>query len=69
MIAGGKEVKRTGVLPVIKTVLFAAMGVRRKADHERETQAADPALIIATGVVAAALFVLTLAIVVRMVVH
>ncbi len=56
-----------GMLNVLKTVLFAAIGVRRKEDHDRETQPVHPAAIIAAGLFAALLFVLTLVFVVRMV--
>ncbi len=61
--------KSAGALNAIKTVMFAAMGVRRKADHERGTQPAHPAAVIAAGLMATALFVLTLVRVLRMVVH
>jgi hypothetical protein len=44
------------------------MGVRRKADHERQTQPVSPVYLIVAGVVFAALFVLTLVVIVRIVV-
>jgi len=59
---------RPGLLDVVKTVLFGAMGVRRKADHERQTQPVNPVYLVAAGVVFAALFVLTLITIVRIVV-
>lgn len=58
---------RPGLLDVVKTVLFGAIGVRRKADHERETQPMNPVYVIVAGLVFAALFVLTLIVIVRIV--
>jgi len=55
-------------LDVIKTIAFGALGVRRRADHERETVRIKPLHIIIAGVVAAALFILTLVTIVHMVV-
>jgi hypothetical protein len=63
-----KDAMRPGLLDVVKTVLFGAMGVRRKADHERQTQPVSPVYLIVAGVVFAALFVLTLVVIVRIVV-
>lgn len=59
---------RPGLLDVVKTVLFGAMGVRRKADHERQTQPVNPVYLIVAGLVFAALFILTLIVIVRIVV-
>lgn len=59
---------RPGLLDVVKTVLFGAMGVRRKADHERQTHPVNPVYLIIAGLVFAALFVLTLIVIVRIVV-
>ena len=71
MSAGEAEMgqdRRPGLLEVAKTVLFGALGIRRKADHERETQAVKPVYLIVAGLVFAALIVLTLITVVRIVV-
>ena len=59
---------RPGLLDVVKTVLFGAMGIRRGVDHERQTQPVNPVYLIVGGVVFAALFVLTLITIVRIVV-
>jgi len=59
---------RPGLLDVVKTVLFGALGVRRRADHERQTQPVRPVYLIVAGVAFAALFVLTLIVIVRIVV-
>lgn len=52
----------------VKTVLFGALGVRRRVDHDRETVQVKPVQIIAVGLVAAVIFVLTLIVIVRWVV-
>jgi Protein of unknown function (DUF2970) len=62
------ETMRPDLLDVIKTLLFGALGVRRRADHERQTQPVSPVYLIVGGIVFAALFVLTLITIVRIVV-
>ncbi|MDX1374000.1 MAG: DUF2970 domain-containing protein [Burkholderiales bacterium] len=59
--------KQASFLDVIKTVAFGALGIRRRADHERETARIKPAYLIVAGLVAAALFILTLVAIVRIV--
>jgi hypothetical protein len=59
--------RNPGLLEVAKTVLFGALGIRRRADHERETRALKPVYLIVAGLVFAALFILTLILVVRIV--
>jgi hypothetical protein len=49
----------------IKTVLFGFIGVRRKADHEKAEL--NPLHVIFAGVTLAALFILTLVTVVKIV--
>ena len=63
-----RAVKQPLFLDVLKTIAFAALGVRRRADHERETTRIKPLHIIIAGIVAAALFILTLITIVRLVV-
>jgi hypothetical protein len=60
--------KQASFLDVLKTIAFGALGVRRRADHERETTRIKPIYIIVAGIVAAALFILTLITIVRFVV-
>jgi hypothetical protein len=50
-------------MEAIKTVLYGAIGIRRKADHERAR--VRPVQIIAAAIVFVALFILTL----RTIVH
>jgi len=49
----------------LKTALSALIGIRRKADHER--QRINPVHLIVAGVVLAAFFVFTLIAIVRIV--
>ncbi|MCG6952567.1 MAG: DUF2970 domain-containing protein [Betaproteobacteria bacterium] len=63
-----RVMKPASFLDVVKTIAFGALGVRRRADHERETTRIKPLHIIVAGIVAAALFILTLITIVRMVV-
>jgi hypothetical protein len=60
--------KQASFLDVLKTIAFGALGVRRRADHEQETARIKPLHIIIAGIIAAALFILTLITIVRMVV-
>jgi hypothetical protein len=62
------SVKPASFLDVIKTVAFGALGVRRRSDHERGAARIKPIYIIVAGIIAAALFILTLITVVRIVV-
>jgi hypothetical protein len=63
-----RVVKQASFLDVLKTIAFGALGVRRRADHERETTRIKPLHIVVAGIVAAALFILTLITIVRLVV-
>ena len=58
-------VKPASFLDVVKTVLAGAIGIRRKADHERAP--VKPAHIIIAGIVFAVLFIFTLLAVVKIV--
>ncbi|MGH8706721.1 MAG: DUF2970 domain-containing protein [Burkholderiales bacterium] len=49
----------------LKTVLSGMIGIRRRADHER--QRINPVHVVIAGVVLAALFILTLVAIVRIV--
>jgi len=52
---------------VAKTVIAGLLGVRRRAHHDVQTTDVRPLHIIAAGLAAAAVFVLTLVAVVRLV--
>ena len=57
-----------GIFDTLKTVLAGMLGVRSKADHERESASLNPLHVIIAGVVVAVLFVLTLVAIARFVV-
>lgn len=61
----GAAVKPASFFDLVKTVLAGAIGIRRKADHERAP--VKPAHIIIAGIVFAVLFVLTLVTIVKIV--
>ena len=52
-------------METVKTVLWGALGIRRRADHERSPL--KPVHLIAAAVIFVALFILTLVTVVRIV--
>jgi hypothetical protein len=59
-------IKRASFLDTLKTVLYGAIGVRRRADHERAQ--IRPAYLVVAALLFLFLFVLTLRLVVSMVV-
>jgi preprotein translocase subunit Sec61beta len=52
----------------IKAVLWSFFGVRRRADHESDVTKLNPVHVVIAGLIVAALFVVTLLMVVRWVV-
>lgn len=58
-------VKPGSFLDILKTLLAGAIGIRRRADHERAP--VKPAHIIIAGILFAVLFVLTLVTIVKIV--
>ena len=58
---------RPRLVDVVKTVLAWFFGVRRRATHDAQSARIRPAHVIVVGLVAAALFVMTLVGVVRLV--
>jgi len=57
--------RRAGPLDVVKTVLSAFVGIRRRAEHDRAR--ITPLQVIVTAAVLVALFILTLVTIVRIV--
>ena len=64
---GGKPGKASPLV-VVKTVLSAFFGVRRRSEHDADTVKLTPVQVIVTGVVAAALFVIGLILLVRFII-
>ena len=52
-------------LQVVKAVLSAFIGIRKRAAHEEDAVTITPLQVIVTGIIAAAVFVLSLVMLVR----
>jgi hypothetical protein len=59
--------RKASIVEVVRTVLSAFFGVRRRAAHEQDTRHVSPAQIIVVGLVLAAAFVFTLVAIVHFV--
>ena len=57
--------RKSSFLDTVKTVLAGAIGIRRKADHERAPL--NPVHLIIAGVMFAVLFIFTLLAIIRIV--
>ncbi len=63
-----KPVRSAGFLPTLRAVLWSFFGVRRRSEYEKDAVHLNPVYVIVAGIGAAAVFVLVLLMVVRMVV-
>ncbi len=61
--------KKAGVLAVARAVLWSFLGIRRRKEHEADIVRLSLKQVVIAGIVGAALFVLTLILIVRVVVH
>lgn len=59
---------RAGVLQTVRAVAWSFFGIRKGRDHESDMAKLNPVVVIITGVVLAACFVLGLILLVRTVV-
>ena len=57
--------RSAGPLQVVKAVLSAFIGIRKGAAHENDLATLTPVQVIVTGIVAAAIFVVSLVLLVR----
>ena len=65
----GQAVARPGTLGgIARTVLFAFLGVRKREAHEEQTVRLSPLQIIVAGIVGAAVFVVSLVLLAKIVV-
>lgn len=64
----GGAPRKASPLAVVKTVLSAFLGIRKRSGHEQETVQLTPVQIIVTGVIAAAVLVIGLILLVRFVI-
>jgi hypothetical protein len=60
--------KKVALLTVLKTVLSSFFGVRRRADHESAMAHVTPVQLIVAGVAGAAIFVVSLVLLVKFIV-
>jgi hypothetical protein len=59
---------RAGLLDTVKAVAASFFGVRSRQGHEQDMTRLDPRVVILTGIALAAIFVITLVLIVRSVV-
>ncbi len=60
--------RNAGFLQTIRAVLWSFFGVRKRSGYEQDATQLNPVYVIIAGVIAAAIFVLTLVVIVRIVV-
>ncbi len=65
--AGSNKPRRAGPLQVAKAVLWSFFGVRRSKDQDRDAVTITPLQIIVAGLIGAAVLVVCLVLVVRLV--
>ena len=68
-VAMTEKPKHATPLQILKAVLWSFMGIRRKAEHEADAVRLKPVQVILAGLAAALIFVLTLVLFVRFVIH
>ncbi|HXZ55818.1 MAG TPA: DUF2970 domain-containing protein [Burkholderiales bacterium] len=59
------QVKNASPLQIAKAVFWSFFGVRRRAEHERDLAQIKPAQVVVAGLVGAAIFVLSLVLLVK----
>jgi hypothetical protein len=62
-----KTVRKASALQVAKAVLSAFIGIRKRAAHEHDAVTITPLQVIITGIIFAAIFVLSLVMLVRVI--
>ena len=65
---GGQEPKTASPLQVAKAVFWSFLGIRRRAEHESDMGQLKPAQVIVAGLIGAAIFVLSLVLLVKFIV-
>ncbi len=68
MPSGKTPQKSASFLQVVKAVFWSFLGIRRRAEHESDALKLKPAQVIVAGLVGAAVFVLSLVLLVRFIV-
>jgi hypothetical protein len=62
------EVKSASPLQVAKAVFWSFFGVRRRAEHEKDLAQIKPVQVVIAGIIGAAIFVLSLVMLVRFII-
>lgn len=60
--------RNAGFLQTIRAVLWSFFGVRKRSGYEQDASQLNPVAVIIAGVIGAAIFVVTLLVIVRIVV-
>lgn len=61
--------KKAGPISVAQTVLWSFFGVRRRCEHEADISKLTPQQVVIAGLIGGVLFVVTIILVVRLVLH
>lgn len=67
MIAAQKAPRKASFAEVAKAVFWSFFGVRKKKDYESDSASISPVQVVIAGLIGAALFVLALVMVVKLV--
>jgi preprotein translocase subunit Sec61beta len=67
MSTQARQSRQATPLQVVKAVLWSFLGIRRRSEHEADALRLKPAHVIVAGLLLAALFVLALIMVVKLV--
>jgi hypothetical protein len=62
------EFKTASPLQVAKAVFWSFLGVRRRAEHEKDLTRIKPAQVVIAGLIGAAVFVLSLVLLVKFII-
>jgi hypothetical protein len=66
--SGQTQQKSAPLLQVVKAVLWSFLGIRRRTEHEADALQLKPAQVIVAGLIGAAVFVLSLVLLVRFII-
>jgi len=64
----GPELKTASPLQVAKAVFWSFFGIRRRAEHEKDLAQIKPVQVVIAGLVGAAIFVLSLVLLVKFII-
>ena len=67
-MAGEQTPKSASPLQLAKAVFWSFLGIRRRAEHESDLTQLKPAQVIIAGLIGAAIFVLSLVLLVKFIV-